>query len=54
MKTGWGSSQWVVWLSEAYLLAGRVDEAIRLASADLEKCREHTEGGQRAWMLRLL
>src|SRR5262249_11074857 len=42
------------WLAEAYLLAGRVDEATRLAGQALELYREHQERGNEAWATRLL
>jgi tetratricopeptide (TPR) repeat protein len=43
-----------VLLSEAYLLAGRVDEAMELALRALEFSRDHQERGFHAWALRLL
>jgi tetratricopeptide (TPR) repeat protein len=45
---------WMAYLSEAYLLAGRRDEAIRLAGRALERSRQHNELGNQAWVLRLL
>jgi tetratricopeptide (TPR) repeat protein len=41
-------------VGEAYLLAGRSEEAVRLARRALELCREHNERGHQAWTLRLL
>jgi tetratricopeptide (TPR) repeat protein len=42
---------WVTWLSEVYLLAGRVDEAIPLAERALELSRQHNEWGHQAYAL---
>jgi tetratricopeptide (TPR) repeat protein len=42
-----------VWLSEAYLRLGRLDEALAVAVRGLESCRAHARGEQ-AWALRLL
>ncbi len=42
------------WLSEAYMVAGQVDEALRLAERALELAREHRERGNEAWILQLL
>jgi tetratricopeptide (TPR) repeat protein len=44
----------VAWLSEAYLLARRIDEAIPRAQHALELARAHKERGYQAWVLRLL
>ena len=44
----------VVWLSEAYLLAGRLDEAYTQAQRALEFSRAHRERGHEAYALRLL
>ena len=41
-------------LSEAYLLVGRIDDAINLAQQALEFARAHQERGHQAWALRLL
>ena len=41
-------------LSEAYLLAGRMDDAIRFARRALDLSRNHKERGNEAWALRLL
>jgi tetratricopeptide (TPR) repeat protein len=41
-------------MSEAYLLAGRVQEAIQLAGRALNLARAHKERGHEAWALRLL
>ena len=43
-----------VWLSEAYLRLGRLDEALALALRGLELCRTHAQQGEQAWALRLL
>jgi tetratricopeptide (TPR) repeat protein len=47
-------SLWVAWLSEAYLLAKRMDEALRLAERAYELSRRHQERGHQAYVLRLL
>ncbi len=44
-------SLWVAWLSEAYLLAGRMDAAMRLAARALDLSRERKERGHEAWSL---
>ena len=43
-----------VWLSEAYLRLGRLDEALALAVRGLEFCRTYAKQGEQAWALRLL
>jgi tetratricopeptide (TPR) repeat protein len=43
-----------VWLSEAYLRLGRLDEALAVAVHGLEVCRTHAQQGEQAWALRLL
>jgi tetratricopeptide (TPR) repeat protein len=43
-----------VWLSEAYLRLGRLDEALALAVRGLEVCRAHARQGDQARALRLL
>jgi tetratricopeptide (TPR) repeat protein len=43
-----------VWLSEAYLRLGRLDEALAVAVRGLEFCRTHAQQGEQAWALRLL
>jgi tetratricopeptide (TPR) repeat protein len=43
-----------VWLSEAYLHLGRLDEALALAVRGLDVCRAHARQGDQAWALRLL
>jgi class 3 adenylate cyclase/tetratricopeptide (TPR) repeat protein len=43
-----------VWLSEAYLRLGRLDEALAVALRGLEFCRVHAHQGDQAWALRLL
>jgi tetratricopeptide (TPR) repeat protein len=45
---------WVAWLSETYLLAGRMGDAIELAQRALDLSRERKERGTEAWALRLL
>ena len=42
------------WLSEAYLLAGRLDEAYTQAQRALDFSRTHKEQGHEAYALRLL
>jgi predicted ATPase/class 3 adenylate cyclase len=43
-----------VWLSEAYLRLGRLDEAQAVALRGLEICRAHAQQRDQAWALRLL
>jgi class 3 adenylate cyclase/tetratricopeptide (TPR) repeat protein len=43
-----------VWLGEAYLRLGRLDEALALAVRVLEVCRAQAQQGDQAWALRLL
>jgi tetratricopeptide (TPR) repeat protein len=45
---------WRIYLSEAYLLAGRREEASQLAECALELARQHNERANQAWVLRLL
>jgi tetratricopeptide (TPR) repeat protein len=47
-------SQQVSWLGEAYLMAGRREEANQAASRGLSLAREKRERGYEAWALRLL
>jgi tetratricopeptide (TPR) repeat protein len=47
-------SLWIAYLSEAYLLAGRMDEAITQALRALDLSRQHKEQGHQAWVYRLL
>ena len=42
------------WLSEAYLHAGRRDDAIAVGRRTLDRARKSMERGQEAWALRLL
>jgi tetratricopeptide (TPR) repeat protein len=49
-----GQSLWVGYLSEAYLLAGRMQEAVQRAGRALDLARAHKERGHEAWALRLL
>jgi tetratricopeptide (TPR) repeat protein len=43
-----------VWLSEAYLRLGRLNEALAVALRGLEFRRTHAHQGEQAWALRLL
>ena len=54
MRGGRPLSTWVIWQSEAYLLAGRVEEAKLLALQALDLVRTRKERGHEAWTLRLL
>jgi tetratricopeptide (TPR) repeat protein len=45
---------WIAELGEAYLLAGRLDEATTQAQRALDLSRAHQEQGHEAWALRLL
>jgi tetratricopeptide (TPR) repeat protein len=54
MGTMGGQSLRVGYLSEAYLLAGRMEEAVQLAGRALALARDHKERGYQAWALRLL
>jgi tetratricopeptide (TPR) repeat protein len=47
-------SQQVSWLGEAYLLAGRSEEADQVALRGLSLARDKKERGNEAWVLRLL
>jgi tetratricopeptide (TPR) repeat protein len=49
-----GQSLRVGYVSEAYLLAGRMQEAVQLAGRALDLSRAHKEQGHEAWALRLL
>jgi tetratricopeptide (TPR) repeat protein len=49
-----GQSWQVGYVSEAYLLAGRMREAIHFAGRALDLARVHKERGHEAWALRLL
>jgi tetratricopeptide (TPR) repeat protein len=48
------SALWTAYLSEAYLLAGRREEAMQLAGRALALSSERNLRGERAWVLRLL
>jgi tetratricopeptide (TPR) repeat protein len=48
-----GHSQWVAWLAQAHLLAGRPEEARRLSSEALRLSRERGERGYEAWALHI-
>jgi tetratricopeptide (TPR) repeat protein len=52
--TGIMSGRVPIWLGEAYLRLGRLDEALALAVHGLEVCRAHARQGDTAWALRLL
>jgi tetratricopeptide (TPR) repeat protein len=54
MRGGRPLSTRVLWQSEAYLLAGRVEEARLLALQALDLVRTRKERGHEAWTLRLL
>ena len=54
MGTMGGQSLRVGYVSEAYLLAGRMEEAVQLAGRALDLARAHKERGHEAWALRLL
>ena len=54
MGTVGGQSLRVGYVSEAYLLAGRMQEAAQLAGRALNLARTHKERGYQAWALRLL
>jgi tetratricopeptide (TPR) repeat protein len=49
-----GTGRVRIWLSEAYLRLGRLDEALAVAERGLEFCRTHAQQGEQAWALRLL
>jgi tetratricopeptide (TPR) repeat protein len=49
-----GQSLRVGYVSEAYLLAGRMEEAVHFAGRALDLSRDHKERGYQAWALRLL
>ena len=54
MGTMGGQSLLMSYVSEAYLLAGRTEEAVKLAGRVLALARAHKERGHEAWALRLL
>jgi class 3 adenylate cyclase/tetratricopeptide (TPR) repeat protein len=54
MGTMGGQSLRVGYVSEAYLLAGRMQEAVQFAGRALDLARAHKERGHEAWALRLL
>jgi tetratricopeptide (TPR) repeat protein len=54
METMGGQSLRVGYVSEAYLLAGRMQEAVQRAGRALALARAHKERGYQAWALRLL
>ena len=47
----WDLAPVVACLSEAYLLAGRLEEAHQRAAQALDHARQHTQRGQQAWAL---
>jgi tetratricopeptide (TPR) repeat protein len=49
-----GHSQWVAWLAHAQLLAGRPDEARRLAERAVGLSRQRGERGYEAWALHVV
>jgi tetratricopeptide (TPR) repeat protein len=49
-----GQSLLMGYVSEAYLLAGRMQEAVQFAGRALDLSRAHKERGHEAWALRLL
>ena len=54
MRYMWDHALRLIWLSKAYLLAGRLDEAGIQAQRALEFSRAHQERGHEAYALRLL
>jgi tetratricopeptide (TPR) repeat protein len=54
MGTMGGQSLLVAYVSEAYLMAGRMQEAVQLAGRALDLSRDYKERGHEAWALRLL
>jgi tetratricopeptide (TPR) repeat protein len=50
---GVGIGYHLCWLSEAYLQAGRRDDAIEVGQRALDRARKSKERGQEAWALRL-
>jgi tetratricopeptide (TPR) repeat protein len=54
MGTTGGQALRVGYVSEVYLLAGRMQEAVQLAGRALDLSRAHKERGHEAWALRLL
>jgi class 3 adenylate cyclase/tetratricopeptide (TPR) repeat protein len=54
MGTMGGQALRLGYVSEAYLLAGRMQEAIQIAGRALDLSRAHKERGHEAWALRLL
>jgi len=54
MRIMGGQALWVAWLSEAYVLAGRLEDAMRHAGRALDLSQAYNERGHQAWVLRLL
>ena len=51
---GVGRAMQLVWLGEAYLLEGRLDDALQRAQQAVSLAQRHQERGHEAWGLRLL
>jgi len=51
---GVGRAMQLTWLSETYLLEGRVDDALERSQEAVSLARRHQERGHEAWSLRLL
>ena len=49
-----GHALWVRWLSEAYLLAGRLEDAHTRAAQAVDLARQYQQRGNQAWALWLL
>jgi class 3 adenylate cyclase/tetratricopeptide (TPR) repeat protein len=49
-----GHLLWLTCLGEAHLLAGRMEEAVKVAVQALSRCRDCGEKGNMAWTMRLL
>ena len=54
LRLMFGHSVWVAWLGEAYLLAGRLNDATQAAQRGLDLSLDRKERGHEAWALRLL
>jgi tetratricopeptide (TPR) repeat protein len=54
MGTMGGHALRVGYVSEVYLLAGRMEDAVKLAGRALDLARAHKERGHEAWALRFL
>src|SRR5262249_18776393 len=51
---GVGRAMQLAWLGEAYMLEGRLDEALRQGHEGLSLARRQEERGHEAWCVRLL